>query len=154
MTTSYDGLVPALKECTVRATSIFLYVAGLTFLVVDGVYVAWNLLIENFEVIGTITVGLSGLMCVMVAFYLGRLVRGVGPTALPEDSQTAEIDDGDPEVGHFSPWSWWPILLAGSLAIVVLGLAISPWITFIGAPLLIVALVGWVFEHYRGYFAR
>lgn len=36
-------------------------------------------------------------------------------------SVDANIDDGDPEIGHFSPWSWWPILSAGSIAIMFVG---------------------------------
>ena len=44
---------------------------------------------------------------------------------LPEDILTADIDDGDPELGEFSPWSWWPIVLALSAAIVFIGLAVG-----------------------------
>jgi hypothetical protein len=35
-----------------------------------------------------------------------------------------------------------------------LGLAVGVWIAFVGAGLLVIALVGWVFEYYRGNFAR
>ncbi|WEK62914.1 MAG: cytochrome c oxidase subunit 4 [Candidatus Microbacterium colombiense] len=35
------------------------------------------------------------------------------------------MDDGDPELGEFSPWSWWPIVLAGSAAVFVVGLAVG-----------------------------
>ncbi|MDO9396452.1 MAG: cytochrome c oxidase subunit 4, partial [Herbiconiux sp.] len=35
-----------------------------------------------------------------------------------------------------------------------LGLAVGVWISFIAAALLLVAIVGWTFEYYRGYFAR
>lgn len=137
-----------------RAATIFLYVVGASFLLVDGVYITWSILTMGFEVIGAIAIGLSGVMCVMFAFYFGRTRRTLGGLELPEDRPDASIDDGDPEIGHFSPWSWWPFLLAGALALVFLGLAISPWIALIGAPLLIVSIVGWVFEYYRGNFAR
>ena len=73
---------------------------------------------------------------------------------LPEDRLDANIDDGDAELGFFSPWSWWPILLAGWAALAFLGLAVGPWITFIGVPLALICLVGWVYEYYRGNFAR
>ncbi|MBC7725830.1 MAG: cytochrome c oxidase subunit 4 [Burkholderiaceae bacterium] len=63
------------------------------------------------------------------------------------------MDDGDPEVGFYSPWSWWPILLAGAISVVFLGTAISRWIALIGVPIVFMTLVGWTFEYYRGYFA-
>jgi len=34
------------------------------------------------------------------------------------------------------------------------GLATEIWISFIGAAVGVVCLVGWVFEYYRGHFAR
>lgn len=137
-----------------RASAVFLYVVGFAFLVADGVYLAWSLLAHNFELIGLITMGLSGLMCVMFAFYFGRVLKSSGPEALPEDRLDANIDDGDPELGHFSPWSWWPILLAGAIGIMFVGLAVSAWICMVAAPLLVVTIIGWTFEYYRGYFAR
>ena len=73
---------------------------------------------------------------------------------LPEDRLDAEIDDGDPEVGYFSPWSWWPMVLALGTALVFLGLAVGIWICFIGAPLAFLAIIGWYYEYYRGNFAR
>jgi hypothetical protein len=45
-------------------------------------------------------------------------------------------------------------VLASGAALTVLGIAIGPWISFIGAGVLIVSLVGWVYEYYRGYFAH
>ena len=131
-----------------------LYVMGGSFLIVDLVYLFWSLQAHNFEVIGLLTMGLSAVLCVLMAFYFGRTVRSFGETVLAEDRIDANIDDGDPEIGHFSPWSWWPILLAGSVAIVFTGVAIGPWIAVIAVPLMVVCIVGWVFAYYRGYFAR
>jgi hypothetical protein len=59
----------------VKASAVFLYVAGFSFLIVDGVYLMWSLLANNFELIGPLTIGLSGLMCVMFAFYFGRVLK-------------------------------------------------------------------------------
>jgi hypothetical protein len=73
---------------------------------------------------------------------------------LPEDRLDANIDDGDAELGFFSPWSWWPIMLAASAALAFLGLAIGFWIAFIAVPLFVISIVGWVYEYYRGNFAR
>lgn len=126
---------------------------GGSFLLVDVVYLVWSLRAENFEVIGLITMGLSGTLCLLMAFYFARTIGALAETPA-EDRPWAEIDDGDPEIGHFSPWSWWPIMLAGSIAVVFLGLAIGPWMSIIGFPLFVVALLGWTFEYYRGYAAR
>lgn len=141
-------------EVSVRSTSVVLYITGVSFLLVDALYLYWSLAADNFEVIGLITIGLSGIMCVMLGAYLQLVGRNVGAAGLPEDRLDADIDDGDPEIGFFSPWSWWPVTLAGVLAIVFLGLAISPWIVFLGVPLVVVSLVGWVYEYYRGAAAR
>ncbi|WP_230006844.1 cytochrome c oxidase subunit 4, partial [Microbacterium sp. Bi128] len=61
---------------------------------------------------------------------------------------------GDPEMGEFSPWSWWPIILAGSAAIAVIGLAVGSWLVPVAFVIFVIAIVGWVYEYYRGYFAR
>ena len=88
-----------------------------------------------------------------IAFYLGRVHKAQG-AELPEDRIDANNDDGDAELGFFSPWSWWPIILACGAALGFHGLAVGFWITFIAIPVVIIALVGWVYEYYRGNFAR
>jgi hypothetical protein len=134
---------------------LFWILAGFFFLA-DAIYIMWSLLDTSHatvEWVGAVGIGLSGILSVLIGFYLGRTHRGQGGE-LPEDRQDALIDDGDAEQGHFSPWSWWPFVLASGAALTVLGLAIGPWISFIGAGVLIVSLVGWVYEYYRGYFAH
>ena len=90
---------------------------------------------------------------VFIGFYLNRSFHAQGGP-LPEDRVDASIDDGDPEQGHFSPWSWWPLILASAATLGFLGIAVGMWIFAIGFALFIVAIVGWVYEYYRGYFAR
>ncbi len=46
------------------------------------------------------------------------------------------------------------MILAAGAASVFLGLAVGIWIAIIGGGLAIIALVGWTYEYYRGYFAR
>ncbi|GAB2464692.1 hypothetical protein HD599_000052 [Conyzicola lurida] len=109
-----------------------------------GIHIEWA---------GSLGLLLAAVAAAFIAFYVGR-VHSTQGGVLPEDRLDAEIDDGDAELGHFSPWSWWPVTLAGALALMFLGLAVGVWIAFIGAGLLMIALVGWVFEYYRGNFAR
>ncbi|EAR24050.1 hypothetical protein A20C1_02259 [marine actinobacterium PHSC20C1] len=126
------------------------------FFVLAGLYTVWSLLDQahqQVEWVGTIALLLSGLLWALIAFYLGKVHSAQG-AELAEDRLDANIEDGDAEQGHFSPWSWWPIILAASVSLVFLGVAIGPWIAFIGGGILVVSLVGWTYEYYRGYFAR
>ena len=96
------------------------------FLLVAIIYTTWNILANpqefwpnRIEWVGTVALrASSGLMSSMIAFYIGRVLKSQRGE-LPEDTLTADIDDGDPEMGEFSPWSWWPIVLAASAAIAV-----------------------------------
>jgi hypothetical protein len=141
------------------------------FIAADITYAIWNIVVSSehyltqragtqgtgvtspIEWTGTIGIGLAAILSAFVAFYLGRTLKSVGG-ALPEDRLDANIDDGDPEQGFFSPWSWWPVLLAAGAALLFMGIAIGFWIAFIGVVLTVVSLVGWVYEYYRGNFAR
>ena len=111
---------------------------------------AWH---TGLEWVGTVALLFTALMGALIAFYVGRVHKAQGGE-LPEDVLTADIDDGDPELGEFSPWSWWPIVLAFSAALGMLGLAVGTWLFPIGLGVFVVAIVGWVYEYYRGYFAR
>lgn len=140
------------------------------FFVVFLIYTAWNLITHwdavaepgmsgwevftlSVEWVGSIALLFTALMGALIAFYVGRVHKAQGGE-LPEDVLTADIDDGDPELGEFSPWSWWPLVLAFSAALGIIGLAVGVWMFPIGLAVFIVAIVGWVYEYYRGYFAR
>ena len=132
------------------------------FFVADVAYIVWSLLVSTspaaqtapaIEWVGTLAIGLTGALSALIAFYLGRVHKAQGGE-LPEDRLDANIDDGDAEQGFFSPWSWWPIMLATSAALTFLGLAVGPWISFIGVAIFLISIVGWIYEYYRGYFAR
>ncbi len=129
------------------------------FFIVGVVYTGWNLVahegeaVHRVEWVGTVALFFTAIMGALIAFYLGR-VHKAQRGELPEDVLTADIDDGEPEQGHFSPWSWWPIVLAGSAALAMIGLAVGTWMLPIGLGVFVIAIVGWVYEYYRGYFAR
>lgn len=130
------------------------------FLLVTAVYTGWNIIEHSskpwynaIEWVGTIALLFSAAMSVMIGFYVNRVHRAQGGE-LPEDTLTADIDDGDPEIGEFSPWSWWPLVLAFSAALGMIGLAVGYFLLPIAGAVFLVAIVGWVYEYYRGYFAR
>lgn len=140
---------------------LFWVLAGF-FVLADIAYIVWSLLVSaqpsaqtepTIEWVGAIAIGLTAVLSGFIAFYLGRVHKTQGGE-LPEDRLDANIDDGDAEQGHFSPWSWWPICLAAGAAIVFAGLAVGAWVAYIGSAILVVSLVGWVYEYYRGNFAR
>lgn len=108
---------------------------------------------SGVEWVGVVGLTLTAVLSVFLAFYLGRAHKAQGGE-LPEDRGDADIDDGDPEIGHFSPWSWWPLAIAAGAAVTALGLAVGLWIVFIGAALTVISLIGWQYEYYRGNFGR
>jgi hypothetical protein len=131
-----------------------LLVLAVYFFVVATLYTVWSLIDhQSVEWAGTLAIGLSGVLTIFIAFFLQVQFKNQGGE-LPEDRLDADIDEGDPELGFYSPWSWWPVILAAGAGIALLGFAVGIWIAFYAIPLVLVALVGWTYEYYRGYFAR
>lgn len=97
---------------------------------------------------GTTALVFTILLVSMVAYYLGFTARRM--QARPEDRPDADIAEGAGEVGFFAPHSWWPIGMAASFTITVLGLVIGPFLVLIGAGLLLLTVSGLLFEFYLG----
>lgn len=130
------------------------------FLLCTVLYTGWSIIAHpdvpwynGIEWVGSTALLFTVFMALMIGFYVDRVHKAQGGE-LPEDSLTADIDDGDPELGEFSPWSWWPLVLAFSAGIFMIGLAVGQFLLPIGVAVFLVAIVGWVYEYYRGYFAR
>lgn len=143
-----------------RDNVILWWVLTAFFALVGVVYTGWNILahpdreiVQAIEWVGTVALFFSAFMGAMVAFYLDRTHKAQ-KGELPEDILTSDIDDGDPELGEFSPWSWWPIVLAGSAAVGAIALAVGQFLFPVALAIFAVAIVGWVYEYYRGHFAR
>jgi hypothetical protein len=133
---------------------ILIVLAGY-FLVSGVVYIVWNHLAgQDFEATGSVGLLLSAVLAGFIAFFLNMVNRSQGGILLPEDHPEADLDDADPNIGDFSPWSWWPLVLGFSLAIVFFGLAVGFWIIFLGIPFVLIAVTGWTYEYYRGNFGR
>ena len=150
-----------------KTNAALFWVLAAFFALASVTYIVWSMLFAtsgvatipigedggHVEWVGAVALILCSVMFIFLAYYVGKTYQGQGGE-LPEDRVDANIDDGDPEIGHFSPWSWWPILLAGSASLIILGVAIGPWIAIIGGALTLITLVGWVFEYYRGNFGH
>ncbi|MGY5318589.1 cytochrome c oxidase subunit 4 [Neomicrococcus lactis] len=125
-------------------TGIFL--GGALFFLPIGI--VYGFLTDFKEWVGFPAILMVSIMSAFIGFYLYKTAKSVGMR--PEDRVDGEIHENSGIVGAFSPWSWWPIALAGGAAIGFLGLAVGWWILFIGAGFSAIGLVGWVYEYSRG----
>ncbi|GAA1348465.1 cytochrome c oxidase subunit 4 [Falsarthrobacter nasiphocae] len=126
-------------------SNIFLFLVPF-FLVVGVVY---GFMTEWTEWVGMLAIPVTGLMALMIGFYLSSNARRLDGLR-PEDRLDAEIHEGSGEQGLFSPWSWWPLVLALGAAGAFLGLAMGWWVFFIAAGIGVVGVIGWVYEYSRG----
>jgi hypothetical protein len=97
---------------------------------------------------GTTCIALSAGLATLTAFYLTFTARRMGPR--PEDRPDAEIAEGAGDLAHFSPASIWPIGLALSAALGLIGFIFGLWITFIAIGGVLFTGVGLLFENFRG----
>ena len=117
------------------------------FLLVGGIY-----FYVSRDEIGTTALVMTGGLSFLVAFYV--LYTNKRLDGLPEDRANAEIDEADPEYGFYSPHSWWPLPVGFGAMLIALGFIFAAWLAVFGVMVLLVAVIGWLFEYYRGAFAR
>jgi hypothetical protein len=126
-------------ETTVFAgLGLFLAPIGVLY----GVVTRWH------EMVGVTGLLLSTGLCALITMYLWVTGRRIDPR--PEDNPLGEIAEGAGELGHFAPYSWWPLWAGLAAACLFAGLAVGWWLMIIGVGLVGAATVGWVFEFYRG----
>jgi Cytochrome c oxidase subunit IV len=112
------------------------------FFIVGTIYV-----VLAKEPAGTAALFLTGGLALIVATYFRFVSRRL--ELRPEDNPAAEVSDGAGDVGFFSPGSYWPIGLAGSVALVGLSLAFMYyWAITISAVILLISVGGLVFEYH------
>jgi hypothetical protein len=131
-----------------RVESWLFVVGGLVFTPMAVVYG----LLSDWEPVGTTALFLLGGFGSLVGGYL--FVVGSRVDARPEDNPLGNIDEAAGEVGTFSPWSWWPLVLGVATALVFLGLAVGVWLSGIGFVIGVIGLVGQQFEFSRGQHAH
>jgi len=140
----------------VKSNVVIFWILTGYFVLIAAVYTFWNISVHGRpEWAGSVAILLSGGLTGFIAGYLTLSHKKQGGE-LVEDLAESDIDDGDPELGEFSPWSWWPIILAFAVGLVVIGLCVGQgfWLSFLALPIVPIAVVGWIFEYYRGNFAR
>jgi Cytochrome c oxidase subunit IV len=121
-----------------------LFAAGAIFYSLLG-FVYWLLAREP---VGTTALVLSAGLAFLVGYYVLFTARRIEPR--PEDRIDAEIYEGAGEQGFFSPHSWWPLPVAIGAATTGLGLIFGIWLVMIGGVILVLGVIGLVFEYYRG----
>ena len=122
----------------------WLFAAGFLFFALAGV-VYWVL---SEEPVGTVALGFTAGLAFLIGYYLLFTARRIDRR--PEDMVDAEIADGAGELGFYSPHSWWPLPVAFFAALAFLGIIFGWWLFIIGAVGGGLAVIGFVFEYYRG----
>ena len=102
--------------------------------------------------VGTTALALTGALAFLISFYALYTSKRVYPR--PEDRLDAQVDEADPEYGFYSPHSWWPLAVGVSVLTLVFGLIFAVWLIVLGVAALMFAVIGWLFEYYRGEFAH
>ncbi len=126
----------------------FFFMVGVAYTVVTGI---WGTGHDGggVEWVGTASLFLTSGLTLITGTYF-RFVSNRVDTR-PEDYEDAEIADGAGELGFYSPHSWWPILLALSVAVLGVSVALHLyWLWAFAALLIITAAWGLVFEYHKG----
>lgn len=122
----------------------WLFAAGFVFFSISAVI--YGVLAE--EPVGTVALAFTAGLAFLIGYYLLFTARRIDPR--PEDSLSAEIDEGAGELGFYSPHSWWPLPVAFFAAVSFLGIVFGWWLFIIGAIGGGLSVIGLVFEYYRG----
>ncbi len=122
----------------------WLFAVGTFFFAIAGV-VYW---VFSDEPVGTVALGFTAGLSFLIGYYLLFTARRID--ARPEDRTDAEIAERAGELGFYSPHSWWPLAVAFFAAMGFLGIVIGWWLFIIAAIGGGLAVIGLVFEYYRG----
>ncbi len=125
-------------------------VVGAFLVLASAVYGFWtNADSGQPELVGTLAILVSALLCLMCAGYFWFVSRRIDPR--PEDREDADISEGAGEIGFFSPGSYWPFGLALAASIAGLGLVyLQWWLIITGLVSVLLAAAGLIFEYYTG----
>lgn len=103
---------------------------------------------KGVEPAGVTTLFLTAGLCFMVGFFFKITDSKVD--AGPEDDLDGEISDIEGDFGFYAPHSWWPLVLGFGCAVTMFAVSIGWWAVIWTIPLLLIGVVGWTFEFFRG----
>jgi len=126
-------------ETTLFGAGVFFFIP---LAIIYGIVTSWH------EPVGASALFLTGGLALLIGLFLWITSRRIDPR--PEDDASADISEGAGEQGVFAPYSWWPLPVGVAAALVFAGLALGWWLVGIGIVFGAIALVGWVYEFYRG----
>jgi len=106
----------------------------------------------SHEPTGATALALAVGLAFLIGFYV--LFTGRRLPQRPEDDPQAEVEEGTGELGFFSPHSWWPLFVGLSGALAAIGVAVGWWLFLIGLLAILLSVIGFVFEYYRGHYAH
>lgn len=115
----------------------------LAFWLLYGFWSGWN------EPVGWVGLLLCAGMVGMIGWYIGVTAKTL-PATRPEDDRYGHIDQVAGHYGNFAPYSWQPLWLALSGAVVFMGVAIGWWMVVLGVAMLIFSVIGWTYEYFSG----
>jgi hypothetical protein len=104
------------------------------------------------EPTGATALALAVGLAFLIGFYV--LFTGRRLPQRPEDDPDGDIEQGTGELGFFSPHSWWPLFVGLSGALAAVGVAVGWWLFLIGLLAILLSVIGFVFEYYRGHYAH
>ena len=137
-------------------TNVKLYIwLALFFLVLGVIYPTWNAISGSpIEWVGTISLLLTMIMFLLLGGFLALNLRRQAGGVLPEDSDLADVDDGDTEMGYYLPWSWWPFFAGAAGGIAILAMSVGIWLVLFSLGLVLITFIGWFYEPVRGAYRR
>lgn len=103
---------------------------------------------RGIEPVGVACLLLTAGLLFMCGFFFALSGKKSDPR--PDDNPDGEIHEVEGDFGFFAPHSWWPLILAFGCALVMFGTAIGWWTLVFAMPVLVIGVIGWTFEFFRG----
>ncbi|NHN55959.1 cytochrome c oxidase subunit 4 [Calidifontibacter sp. DB0510] len=125
---------------------VFIGLFAVTMAVIYGIFTAQSP--QGLEPVGLVALILTaglGIMCGFFFWWTGRKTD-----LRPDDDPDGDIAAIEGDYGFFSPHSWWPLFLGAACGLVMFGAAVGWWLVILAMPLLVLAVIGWTFEYFKG----
>ncbi|MBC9957592.1 cytochrome c oxidase subunit 4 [Yimella sp. cx-51] len=125
------------------------YGVGIFITLVFLLYTFWTMNdVRGIEPVGVAALLLTAGLFFMCGFFLSWSGKKSDPR--PDDDPDGEISEIEGDFGFFAPHSWWPLILGFACALLMFGAAVGWWFVIFSVPVLLIAVIGWTFEFFRG----